>query len=93
MENTSQPSTGGFSEHNERSVQHTGLETLSDELHRERMLLNRLMRMGFLWQEAARLLDLRDHLYENTEMRQRQAEDNRLLFARWLYDQGEITEK
>jgi len=93
MKNTSQPSMGGFYEHNERSVQHPGLETLRDELHRERMLLDRLMRMGFPWVEAARLLDLRDHLYENTEMRQRQAEDSRLLFARWLYEQGEITEK
>ncbi len=93
MKNTSQPSMGGFYEHNERIVQHPGVEALSDELYRERMLLDRLIRMGFLWEEAARLLDLRDHLYENTEMRQRQAEDSRLLFARWLYEQGEITEK
>ncbi len=93
MKNASQPSMGGFYEHNERTVQHASIETLDDELYRERKLLDQLMKMGFLWEEAAMLLDLYDHLYENTEMRQRQAEDNRMLFARWLYQQGEITEK
>jgi hypothetical protein len=93
MKNASQPSMGGFYEHNERTVQHASIETLDDELYRERKLLDQLMKRGFLWEEAVMLLDLHDHLYENTEMRQRQAEDNRMLFARWLYQQGEITEK
>jgi hypothetical protein len=92
MKNASPPSDG-FYEHNERTVQHASIEMLDDELYRERKLLDQLMKLGFLWEEAAMLLDLYDHLYENTEMCQRQAEDNRMLFARWLYQQGEITEK
>ncbi|MFL5693030.1 MAG: hypothetical protein ACJ795_14610 [Ktedonobacteraceae bacterium] len=93
MKNASQPSMGGFYEHNERTVQHTNIETLDEELYRERKLLDQLMKKGFPWEEATMLLHLYDHLYENVEMRQRQAEDNRMLFARWLYQQGEITEK
>ena len=92
MKNKPQPSMGGFSEHNELSVQHAEIKTSSLDLSAERMLIDYLIEMGFEWEEAAKILHLRDHLYENAEMRQRVAEDNRMQFARWLYEQGELTE-
>ncbi len=92
MKNSSQPARGSYYEHNERVVQHPGLETHDDELDRESRLIEQLLTMGFLWEEAVQLLALRANLYENAEMLQRQAEDRRMLFARWLYEQGEITE-
>jgi hypothetical protein len=93
MRNSSQPARGDFHEQNERTIQQADFETYDDELMQERRLLDQLFCLGFRWEEAAQLLTLRTHLYENREVRQRQSEDNRLLFARWLYEQGEITEK
>jgi hypothetical protein len=58
----------------------------------EQGYLHALMASGFAWDEATQLLALREHLYENAEMRQRMAEDSRMHFVRWLYQQGEITE-
>jgi hypothetical protein len=87
-----QPSMGGFSEYNERALQDAEIAASTVGVSEEQMLLDYLIEMGFVWEEAAKLLNLRDHLYENAEMRQRMAEDHRMLFARWLYEQGEITE-
>ena len=87
-----QPSMGGFSEFNERVVQHAEIAGSVVGVSEEQLLLDYLVEMGFVWEEATKLLHLRDHLYENTEMRQRMAEDHRMLFARWLFEQGEITE-
>ncbi len=80
-----QPSMGGFSEYNERALQDAEIAASTVGVSEEQMLLDYLIEMGFV-------LNLRDHLYENAEMRQRMAEDHRMLFARWLYEQGEITE-
>ena len=93
MMNNAQPSMGGFSEHNERSLQHAEIDTADEEGSKERLLLDNLLEQGFAWEEASKLLHLHDHLYENTEMRQRQSEDYRMQFARWLYEQGEINER
>jgi hypothetical protein len=92
MKNKQQASMGGFSEYNERSVQHVERETSSVDTSKERMLIDHLIERGFAWEEAVKLLNLRDHLYENAEMHQRVADDNRMQFARWLYEQGEITD-
>lgn len=54
--------------------------------------LQYLVDEGFLWKEATKLLRLREHIYENTEMRQRIEADPYLCFMRWLYRQGELTE-
>ena len=51
-----------------------------------------LMNVGFAADEAVRLLSFRDHLYSNGEMMQRMANDQRMQFARWLYEQGELRE-
>lgn len=87
MKNRSQ-----FPEHNEPIVRQAepGASTIS--LPEEQMLLDYLIEMGFIWEEAVKLVDLREHLYENAEMRQRVANDCRMHFARWLYEHGEIKE-
>ena len=87
MKNQQQPS-----EFNERSVQRVEIGSAATGTTREQMQLDYLIETGFVWEEAVRLLHLRTHLYENAEVRQRQADDYRMQFARWLYEQGEITE-
>ncbi len=56
------------------------------------MQLDYLMESGFEWGEAVKLLCMREHLYENSEVRQRMADDLRTHFVRWLYEHGEISE-
>ena len=92
MKNRPQQSTGGFSEHNEQAVQHVEIEASTIDTCQERMLIDYLIEMGFAWEEAAKLLNIREHLYESPEMQQRQADDLRMQFARWWDEQGEITE-
>jgi hypothetical protein len=92
MKNIKQPAMGGFSEYNEQAVQHAEIEASSVDTTEERALIGHLMEKGFAWEEAAKLLNLRDHLYENSEMHQRLGDDQRMQFARWLYEQGQITE-
>ena len=92
MKNRSQSSMGGFSEYNERIAQSTEIEGSTPKPSEEQMFLDYLIEMGFAWKEATRLLELREHLHENAEMRQRMSDDYRMHFARWLYEQGEIRE-
>jgi len=93
MTNRIQPSSGGFSEYNnERSVQHAERRVAPLETVEEQLYMDYLLETGFAWEEATKLLHLRDHLHENAEMRQRMSDDYRMHFARWLYEQGEITE-
>ncbi len=82
MKNKQQP---GFPEYNATTEAST-IGTVE-----EQMLVDYLIEMGFVWEEAVKLLNLREHLYENAEMRQRMADDCRLQFARWLYEHGEIS--
>jgi hypothetical protein len=58
----------------------------------DQVMLEYLINAGFLWEEAMMLLHLREHLYENAEMRQRITDDLRMHFARWLYVNGEMDE-
>ena len=93
MTNKGPSSPGGFSEYNNESlVQHAEREVVSKEMFEERLFIEYLLDAGFEWEEANMLLHLRDHLHENGEMRQRMADDYRMHFARWLYEQGEITD-
>jgi hypothetical protein len=55
--------------------------------------LDILMKDGFAWDQALKLIYLRDHLYSNSEMQQRLANDQRMQFMRWLYEQGELKEE
>lgn len=93
MPNRPQSSSGGFSEYsNERLVQHMEREIATKETSEEQLFIEYLLEAGFDWEEAYRLLYLRDCLYENAEMRQRMSDDYRMHFARWLYEHGEISE-
>lgn len=96
MSSRTQPPSGGFSEHNERSTQpsqRTDIDIPGPQVDNEQLLLDYLLERGFGWEEAEKLLALRDHLYDNDEMRQRMADDYRVHFARWLLEQGEISEE
>lgn len=46
----------------------------------------------FTPEEAARLRSVRTHLYENAEYLDRVLDDHRLRFARFLKEQGEISD-
>ncbi len=92
MKDAPQPFMGGFPEHNEPTVQHAEKEAIWDGMTTEQLLMNSLLEAGFAWEEAVKLLHLRESLYDNAEMRQRMAEDYRMHFARWLYEQGELRE-
>jgi hypothetical protein len=58
----------------------------------EQLMLDYLLESGFQWDEAVILLNMREHIYENAEMRQRLSEDYRMHFAKWLYDQGLVSD-
>ena len=88
MKNNQQPS-----EHNERRTQHAEAMNSAVSISEEQLLLDYLIDNGFVWEEAVRLVHMREHLYDNDEMRQRIADDAHIQFARWLYEQGEFTEE
>ncbi|MHB8599956.1 MAG: hypothetical protein ACYDER_24500 [Ktedonobacteraceae bacterium] len=98
MKNRSQTPQGGFPENNERTAHHTpytghiGIDSPLSHVSEDQLLLDYLLETGFAWEEAEKLLDLRDHLYDNAEMHQRMTDDYRMHFARWLYEQHEINE-
>ena len=91
MQNSQYPFTSSSFEYSEQLPQAT--DDSHADLQGEQQTLDTLMSAGFGWEEAVKLLHLREHLYENEEMRQRVSEDVRMHFARWLYEQGEIFEE
>lgn len=91
MRRKQQSSRWGFSECQSNPTWQ--VETAQSNRSHDQVLLDYLIEMGFAWEEAAKLLNMREHLYKNVEMRQRMAGDSRLLFARWLYEHGEICEE
>lgn len=82
----------GFFEYNEHSIQNAAKMYAQPDITEHDASIDMLVKRGFAREEAERLLYLQEHLYENPEITQRMAEDNHLLFARWLYEQGEIYE-
>ena len=87
MKNKPQPP-----EYNERTAQQAAIETPASQAHEINILIDYLLEEGFAWEEATKLLHLHEHLCENSEVRQRLADDHHMQFARWLYEQGEISE-
>ena len=87
MKNHPQPS-----EFNERRIQQA--ETMNEAVsaHEAQILLDYLIDNGFAWEEAIRLVHMREHIHDNSEVRQRMADDAHMQFARWLYAQGELNE-
>ncbi|MEO6889911.1 MAG: hypothetical protein ABI324_13080 [Ktedonobacteraceae bacterium] len=92
MPNTQQPMPAGFSEYNEPAIWQTEPDIATVCTPANQLLLDELAEMGFVWEEAIKILHLHDHLYENAEVRQRIIDDPHLQFMRWLYAQGEINE-
>lgn len=87
MKNSPQPS-----EHAERPVRQADEQLAPAQTNQEQAVLDDLMHNGFVWEQAVKLLHMREHLYTNAEIRQRVASDQRMQFARWLYEQGELKE-
>ena len=89
MQNKQQQFRGNVS----GSEQHAEGNTSTGSTLEEQRQQEYLMSLGFTWDETRRLQYQRTHLYENVEMQQRMADDSRISFARWLYEQDEINEK
>jgi hypothetical protein len=77
----------------EKTARHTGAKHTYKEDSGEQMLLNQLLDIGFHWDEAVKLLTLREHLCENAEMHQRMSDDYRRHFVKWLYEHGIVSEE
>ncbi len=60
---------------------------------REQVMLNQLLDAGFRWDEAVKLLTMRENLCENAEMHQRMSDDYRRHFVKWLYEHGIVGEE
>jgi len=90
MKNSQQPYQSGFFEHNERVTPPVEAGLALQHTTAEQTQLNTLLDTGFMWEEAIKLISLREHLHENKEMRQRMTDDYRMHFVRWLYQSGEI---
>ncbi len=80
------------SDYNERGKQ-TELGEIQERILLEQHQVDRLMEQGFLWEEAVQLVQMREHVYENVEVKQRLEADEHMQFARWLYEQGAINEE
>lgn len=84
--------SGNGSEYTEHAIQQLATRSELAPLLHEQQRLDRLIEQGFAREEATRLVGMREHLYESTEMQQRMAEDIHIQFMRWLYKQGQLHE-
>jgi hypothetical protein len=87
MKNHPQPS-----EYNERRIQHAEAMNEAASASEAQLLLDYLIDNGFAWEEAIKLVHMREHIHDNSEVRQRMADDAHMQFVRWLYAQGELNE-
>ncbi len=92
MYNQQFPLSNGHNDHYERIIQQLETEYPQVGSLEEQRQIEQLISLGFEWEEAAKLCDLREYLYDNDEMRERVANDSRMHFVRWLYQNGEIRE-
>ncbi|WP_149403373.1 hypothetical protein [Dictyobacter arantiisoli] len=81
-----------FSEQPKHITRKTEAKHYTPGTGNEQLMLDYLLDSGFQWDEAVALLHLREHLYENEEMRQRVTEDYRMHFVKWLYEQGLVSD-
>ena len=89
MQNRHQSFQGNVSESSQCAEESVSTESMLEEQRQQEYLMS----LGFTWDETRKLQYQRVHLYENVEMQQRLADDYRINFVRWLYEQGEINEK
>jgi uncharacterized protein Smg (DUF494 family) len=80
------------SEFNERRIQHAEAMNEATIAVEAQLLLDYLIDNGFSWEEAIKLVHMREHIHDNSEVRQRMADDAHMQFARWLYAQGELND-
>jgi len=95
MRNAQSSSAGGypeFPEKHENATQQFEAEHYKPTTESDQMMIDYLTDTGFAREEAATLLNMREHLYENTEMLQRMATNHRIQFVQWLYAHGEIND-
>ena len=88
-------SAGGypdFSEKHEKATRRFEAKHYKPTTESDQMMIDYLIDIGFAWEEAVTLLNMREHLYENAEMRQRVKEDHRMQFVQWLYANGELSD-
>jgi len=76
----------------DRLIKDIEAEYVLSEVPEDQRQVEQLLAIGFDWEEAVKLIDLREHLYEGDEMNERLADNSHMLFARWLYENGEIGE-
>jgi hypothetical protein len=92
MHNQQTSPQGGHNEHYEQLIKQIEADYPSVTSPEEQRQVEQLLDLGFDWEEAMKLLDMREFLYENDEMHERVANDSRMHFVRWLYENGEISE-
>jgi len=100
MTNFLQPFMSGHGESNEQYLQQTeqGIRELQVEINetaadQNQARMEQLIHTGFSWEEAMKLMGMREHVYENSEMLQRMENDPRIQFVRWLIAHDEINER
>lgn len=86
------PPPNGFTDQPKQSTRRLETKHYHPGTSKEQLLLDYLLDSGFQWDEAVILLNMREHLYENAEMRQRITEDYRMHFVKWLYEQGMVND-
>jgi len=82
----------GSSEYNEHPLRKVDAKHYMPDAEHTQSTLDALLEAGFDWEEAVTLLHLREHLYDNSEMRQRMENDHRMHFVRWLRENGEVSD-
>ena len=92
MRNIQSSSAGGYPEFSEKPTPHFEAKQYKPTTESDQITIDYLIDTGFTWEEAITLLNMREHLYENVEMHQRMADDNRIQFVQWLYTHGEISD-
>ena len=95
MRNRQSSSAGGYPEFYEKQEKLTHqFEARYDTpgKARDQVMIENLIDRGFAWEEAETLVNMREHLYENTEMQQRMAHDCRIQIVRWLYEHRQISD-
>jgi hypothetical protein len=88
-------SAGGypeFSDKQEKALRRFEAKYYRPTTEHDQLLIDYLIDTGFAWEEAVTLLNMREHLYENSEMRQRMAENLRIQFVQWMYAHGELSD-
>ncbi|GCE13907.1 hypothetical protein [Tengunoibacter tsumagoiensis] len=92
MKNMPSSSAGGSSDHSDKSVKKADAKHYRPDNYEEQMSLDYLIHQGFQWDEAATLLTMKEHLYDNREMRQRMEDNYRMQFVKWLREQGQMSD-